>query len=31
VQINRTAAADYAEDLPLFRKSIEFVKAARTR
>jgi len=31
VQINRTAAADYAEDLPLFRKSIEFVKAGRTR
>jgi hypothetical protein len=31
VQINRVDAADYAEDLPLFRESIEFVKAGRTR
>ena len=31
VQINRVDAADYAEDLPLFRQSIEFVKAGRTR
>ena len=31
IQINRVDAADYAEDLPLFRESIEFVKADRTR
>ena len=31
VQINRVDPADYAEDLPLFRESIEFVKAGRTR
>ena len=31
VQINRVDAADYAEDLPLFRESIEFVKAGRAR
>jgi hypothetical protein len=29
VQINRVDAADYAKDLPLFRESIEFVKAGR--
>mgnify|MGYP001549480449 CR=1 FL=1 len=31
VQVNRVDAADYAEDLPLFRESIEFVKAGRAR
>ena len=31
VQINRVDAADYAEDLPLFRESMEFVKTGRTR
>jgi hypothetical protein len=31
IQINRADAADYAKDLPLFRASIEFVKADRTR
>ena len=31
VQINRVDAADYAQDLPLFRESIEFVKAGRAR
>ena len=31
IQINRAAAADYEKDLELFRASLEFVKAARTR
>ena len=31
IQINRVDAADYAGDLPLFRESIEFVKAGRAR
>jgi hypothetical protein len=31
IQINRAAAAEYENDLELFRASIEFVKAARTR
>lgn len=31
VQINRVDAADYAQDLPLFRESIEFVKTGRAR
>ena len=31
VQINRVDAADYAEYLPLFRQSIDFVKGGRTR
>ena len=31
IQINRADAADYAKDLSLFRASIEFVKAGRTR
>jgi len=31
IQINRVDADDYAADLPLFRESIEFVKAGRTR
>jgi len=31
VQINRADAADYAQDLPLFRESIEFVKSGRGR
>lgn len=31
VQINRADAADYEKDLDLFRASLEFVKAARTR
>jgi len=30
VQINRVEPADYAEDLPLFREAIEFVKTGRT-
>jgi hypothetical protein len=29
VQINRTDAADYEKDLPLFQASIEFVKGGR--
>jgi hypothetical protein len=31
IQINRADAADYEKDLELFRASLEFVKAARTR
>jgi hypothetical protein len=31
IQINRAQAADYQADLELFRASLEFVKAARTR
>lgn len=31
VQINRAEASDYEKDLELFRASLEFVKAARTR
>ena len=31
VQINRADAADYAKDLELFRASLEFVKAGRSR
>jgi len=31
VQIDRADAAEYEKDLELFRASIEFVKAARTR
>lgn len=31
IQINRADPADYEKDLPLFRASIEFVKAGRTR
>jgi len=31
IQIDRAEAADYEKDLQLFRDSIEFVKAARTR
>lgn len=31
VQINRVDAADYTQDLPLFRESVEFVRAARGR
>ena len=31
IQIDRANAADYAQDLELFRTSLEFVKAARTR
>jgi hypothetical protein len=31
IQINRAEAADYEKDLELFRTSLEFVKAARTR
>jgi len=31
IQINRADAADYEKDLPLFRASIEFVRAGRTR
>jgi len=31
IQINRVDADDYAADLPLFRESIGFVKAGRTR
>jgi hypothetical protein len=31
IQINRAEAADYEKDLELFRASLEFVKAARTR
>ena len=31
VQINRAEVAEYEKDLQLFRASLEFVKAARTR
>jgi len=31
IQIDRVDAADYAQDLELFRTSLEFVKEARTR
>jgi hypothetical protein len=31
IQINRADAADYEEDLPLFRASVDFVKGGRTR
>jgi hypothetical protein len=31
IQINRADAAEYEKDLDLFRASLEFVKAARTR
>jgi len=31
IQIDRAEAADYEQDLQLFRDSLEFVKAARTR
>jgi hypothetical protein len=31
IQINRADAAEYEKDLELFRASMEFVKAARTR
>lgn len=31
VQINRADAADYAKDLDLFRASLEFAKAGRSR
>jgi hypothetical protein len=31
IQIDRTDAAEYEKDLPLFRASLEFVKAARSR
>ena len=31
IQINRADAADYANDLPLFQASVEFVKGGRTR
>src|SRR3970040_1622858 len=31
IQIDRANAAEYEKDLELFRASIEFVKAARTR
>lgn len=31
IQINRAEAAEYKKDLQLFRASIEFVKAGRTR
>jgi hypothetical protein len=31
IQINRAEAAEYEKDLQLFRDSIEFVKAGRTR
>jgi hypothetical protein len=31
VQINRAEADEYEQDLELFRASLEFVKAARTR
>lgn len=30
IQIDRADAADYEKDLPLFRASIEFVRAGRT-
>ena len=31
IQIDRADAADYAQDLELFRASLEFVKAGRSR
>jgi len=31
IQIERADAADYAKDMDLFRASLEFVKAARSR
>ena len=31
IQINRADAADYANDLPLFQASVEFVNGGRTR
>ena len=31
IQIDRAEAADYEKDLDLFRASLEFVKASRTR
>jgi hypothetical protein len=31
IQINRADAAEYEKDLELFRASLEYVKAARTR
>jgi len=31
IQIDRAEAADYEQDLELFRASLEFVKGARTR
>ena len=31
IQIDRANAADYEKDIDLFRASLEFVKAARTR
>lgn len=31
IQINRADAADYAKDLDLFKASLEFVKAGRSR
>jgi hypothetical protein len=31
IQINRSDAAEYEKDLELFRASLEFVKAGRTR
>jgi hypothetical protein len=31
IQIDRAEAADYEQDLELFRASLEFVKAGRTR
>ncbi len=31
IQIDRADAADYGQDLELFRASLEFVKAGRTR
>jgi len=31
IQINRAEAAEYEKDLELFRTSLDFVKAARTR
>ena len=31
IQIDRAEAAEYEQDLELFRASLEFVKAARTR
>lgn len=31
IQIDRADVADYEKDLPLFRTSLEFVKAARSR
>ena len=31
IQIDRTDAADYEKDLPLFQASVEFVRGGRTR